>query len=140
MECECKMSKYRPSGPRSCEWLLVEFFIPLLLMLLLKLVLLLLVSFLSVDSCFDRTVRKYFNCVDNKIMLVEWQIYTRPFLLTKSPLGTNSMIIIKGCSKVQKPRSLTTFGCFPTRFIVEISPRNSSSWSVVGHSLNRTNG
>jgi hypothetical protein len=49
------------------------------------------------------------------------------------------MIIIKGCSKVQKPRSLTTFGCFPTRFIVEISPRNSSSWSVVGLSVCKKN-
>lgn len=53
---------------------------------------------------------------------------------TKSPHGTNSMIIMYGCSSVQKPKSLTTFGWIPTFFIVDISPINSSNWSDVKHS------
>lgn len=61
VECECKISKYRPNGPRSCEWLLVEFFIAILLLLLLLLLVKLFWFFVIFESV-DLTVRKYLSC------------------------------------------------------------------------------
>lgn len=52
---------------------------------------------------------------------------------TKSPHGTYSITIIKFSSNIHEPKSLTIFGCLPTRFMVEISLRNSSNSSDVGY-------
>lgn len=56
VECECNTSRYLTRGPRTCEWLLVERFIELLLLAFWLLI------FGNFDSCLARTIRKYLSC------------------------------------------------------------------------------
>lgn len=76
VECECKISKYFPNGPRICEWLLVEFFIE---SFLLELTLV----FGNVDSCLARTVRKYLSCLVEKTN--NYLCWQKPFCFSPSP-------------------------------------------------------